>query len=108
MEEEIDKFYLPTERTKGREECFLLKIRGDSMGDANITEGDYVLIERYQTAHNRDIVAVALGDEATLKRFMQMGDTILLVPENAKYEPIQVRSDQVNVLGKVIGVLKKQ
>ncbi len=108
MEEEIDKFYLPSEWTKGREECFLLKIRGDSMEDANITEGDFVLIERCQTACNRDIVAVALGDEATLKRFMQMGDTILLVPENAKYEPIQVRSDQINVLGKVIGVLKKQ
>ena len=78
------------------------------MEDANITEGDYVLIERCQTARSRDIVAVALGDEATLKRFMQMGDTILLVPENANYEPIQVRSDQINVLGKVIGILKKQ
>ncbi len=78
------------------------------MEDANIIEGDYVLIERCQTARNRDIVAVALGDEATLKRFMQMGDTILLVPENANYEPIQVRSDQINVLGKVIGILKKQ
>ncbi len=69
MEEEIDKFYLPTEWTKGREECFLLKIRDDSMEDANITEGDYVLIERCQTAGNRDIVAVTL-EEATLKRFI--------------------------------------
>ena len=76
------------------------------MEDANISEGDYVLIERCQTARNRDIVAVALGDEATLKRFM--GDTILPVPENANYEPIQVRSNQINVLGKVIGILKKQ
>ena len=108
MDEEINKFYLPAEWLKGREECYLLKIRGDSMQDANIEDGDYVLINRCQTARNRDIVAVAIEENATLKRFMQMGDTILLISENAKYEPIQIRSDQVDILGKAIGVLKKQ
>jgi len=106
-EEEINKFYLPAEWLRGREECYLLKIRGDSMQDANIDDGDYVLINRCRTAQNRDIVAIAIEDEATLKRYRQMGDTILLIPENAKYEPIQIRSDQVDILGKAIGVLKK-
>jgi len=108
MDEEINKFYLPAEWLKGREECYLLKIRGDSMQDANIEDGDYVLINRCQTARNRDIVAVAIEENATLKRFMQMGDTILLISENAKYEPIQIRSDQAKILGKAIGILKKQ
>jgi SOS-response transcriptional repressor LexA len=108
IEEEINKFYLPKDWLKGREECYFLQIRGDSMQGANIEDGDYVLIERCQSAQNRDIVAVAIEENATLKRFLPMGDTILLIPENAKYEPIHIRSDQAQILGKAIGVLKKQ
>jgi DNA helicase-2/ATP-dependent DNA helicase PcrA len=108
MEEEINRFYLPTEWLKGRGECYLLRIHGDSMQGANIEDGDYVLIERCQSANNRDIVAVAIEEKATLKRFVPMGDTILLIAENAKYEPIHLKSNQANILGKAIGILKKQ
>ncbi len=107
-QEEINKFYLPADWLKGKEECYFLQTRGDSMQGANIEDGDYVLIEPCQTAVNRDIVAVAIEENATLKRFVPMGDTILLIPENAKYEPIHIKSDQAKILGKAIGVLKKQ
>lgn len=108
MNDEIgERFYLPDDWLRGQEDCFMLKVKGDSMIGAGIEDGDYVLVRKQQEAHNRDIVIVALDDDATMKRWMKMGDTILLIPENEKYEPIQIRSNQANILGLVIGVLKK-
>ena len=103
------KFYVPTDWVGNGGEHFILKVKGDSMIGANIDNGDLVVIESRQTAENREIVAVATDAEsATLKRYMKMGDTILLIPENENYEPIQIKCDEAKILGVVVGVVKKE
>ena len=89
-------------------EVYVLEVRGESMQDEHILDGDYVLVERVKTAHNGDIV-VALVDEndATLKRFYREGDNIRLQPSNAAMKPIIVPAAAVQVQGRVIGVLRK-
>lgn len=101
-----DQVYLPEDWFSGSDEYFFLKVRGDSMIGADINSGDLVLIRRQPTAQNRDIVAVTIDEDSTLKRFMKMGDSVLLIPENDTYEPIQMRSDQISIIGIAIGVLK--
>src|SRR6201997_2796140 len=89
-------------------EVFVLEVRGDSMQDEHILDGDYVLVEKSKTAHNGDIV-VALVDssDATLKRFFREGDNIRLQPSNVSMKPIIVPAAAVEVQGRVIGVLRK-
>jgi repressor LexA len=89
-------------------EVFVLEVRGDSMQDEAILDGDYVMVEKLKTAHNGDIV-VALVDssDATLKRFYREGDNIRLQPSNASMQPIIVPAASVEVQGRVIGVLRK-
>ena len=89
-------------------EVYVLEVRGESMQDEHILDGDYVLVERVKTAHNGDIV-VALVDEnyATLKRFYREGDNIRLQPSNVNMKPIIVPAASVDVQGRVIGVLRK-
>jgi len=67
------KFYLRIQWLRRREDCYLLKVQGYSMVEAGIDDQDYVLIQKQSTAKNRDIVAVAMDDEATLKRFCAWG-----------------------------------
>jgi repressor LexA len=89
-------------------EVFVLEVRGDSMQDEHILNGDYVLVERVKTAHNGDIVvALVEGTDATLKRFYREGDNIRLQPSNAKMQPIIVPAAAVEIQGRVIGVLRK-
>src|SRR5580692_2654013 len=89
-------------------EVFVLEVRGESMQDEAILDGDYVLVEKSKTAHNGDIV-VALIDaaDATLKRFFREGDNIRLQPSNAAMKPIIVPAASVEIQGRVIGVLRK-
>jgi repressor LexA len=89
-------------------EVFVLEVRGESMQDEHILDGDYVLVEKVKTAHNGDIV-VALVDEndATLKRFYRDGDNIRLQPSNVNMKPIIVPAATVQIQGRVIGVLRK-
>src|SRR5213079_119852 len=89
-------------------EVFVLEVRGDSMQDEAILDGDYVLVEKTKTAHNGDIV-VALVEmtDATLKRFYREGDKIRLQPSNAAMQPIIVPAASVEIQGRVIGVLRK-
>ena len=89
-------------------EVFVLEVRGDSMQDEAILDGDYVLVEKARTAHNGDIV-VALVDQsdATLKRFYREGESIRLQPSNVTMKPIIVPAASVDVQGRVIGVLRK-
>lgn len=88
------------------EECFWLVVSGDSMIDAGIEPQDQVLIRRQPVADNGQIVACRMnGDEATLKRFHQQGDTVILYPANAKYQPIIVpKSDFESGYASIIGV----
>src|SRR5437667_7218618 len=89
-------------------EVFVLEVRGDSMQDEHILDGDYVLVEKSKTAHNGDIV-VALVDlsDATLKRFYREGDNIRLQPSNVNMTPIMLTAASVDIQGRVIGVLRK-
>ncbi len=89
-------------------EVFVLQVRGDSMQDEAILDGDYVLVEKSKTAHNGDIVvAIVDRDDATLKRFYREGDSIRLQPSNVNMKPIVVHASAVEIQGRVIGVLRK-
>ena len=102
-----DEFYLPSEWYNQHDEFFMLKVKGDSMVEANIEEGDYVVVKKRERANNWDIVVVSFGDEATLKRLVTMGSTVLLMAANEKYEPIQIKSEQARIIGVVYGVIKR-
>jgi repressor LexA len=89
-------------------EVFVLEVRGDSMQDEAILDGDYVLVEKTKVAHNGDIVvALVNGSDTTLKRFYKEGDQIRLQPSNANMQPIIVHASAVQLQGRVIGVLRK-
>ncbi len=89
-------------------EVFVLEVRGDSMQDEAILNGDYVMVEKSRTAHNGDIVvALVEGTDATLKRFYREGENIRLQPSNVSMKPIIVPAASVEIQGKVIGVLRK-
>jgi repressor LexA len=82
-----------------------LRVRGDSMRDAGILEGDLVIVRPAHEATNGQIVVALLGDEATVKRYFREADAIRLQPENPDYEPIITR--EAEILGRVIGVFRK-
>ncbi|HHV94821.1 MAG TPA: transcriptional repressor LexA [Firmicutes bacterium] len=84
---------------------FMLRVKGDSMIQVGILDGDYVIVRQQPDATNGDIVVALLEDEATVKRFYREADHIRLQPENPLYEPI-ITTD-VHILGKVIGVLRR-
>ena len=89
-------------------DVFVLQVRGDSMQDEAILDGDYVLVEKAQTARNGEIVvALVDGSDTTLKRFYKEGDRIRLQPSNAAMQPIVVAAAAVQLQGRVIGVLRK-
>ncbi len=93
--------------TRSRD-VFVLEVRGDSMQDEAILDGDYVLVEKAKVARNGDIVvALVDGSDTTLKRFYKEGDTIRLQPSNATMKPILVPAASVQIQGRVIGVLRK-
>jgi repressor LexA len=99
---------VPEPLSHGGEE-FLLRIKGDSMIEAGILDGDYVVVHRQQDARNGDIVVALAGDdeatdEATVKRFFRETDRVRLQPENEALQPIYAR--HVQVLGKVTGVFR--
>lgn len=97
-------FPLPAELVGKDTNCFILEVRGDSMINAGIEEGDYLIVAEQETAQNGDIVVALLDDEATVKRFYREADHIRLQPENENYEPIITRN--VLIRGKVIGLYR--
>jgi repressor LexA len=103
-----DYLAVPEPLSRGGEE-FLLRVKGDSMVNAGILDGDIVVVRRQPDARNGDIVVALAGDdesadEATVKRFFVEGDRVRLQPENDALEPIF--ADHVQILGKVIGVFR--
>ncbi len=93
--------------TRGGETNFLLMVEGNSMKDAGILDGDLVLVRQQSTAEQGEIVAALIDDEAaTVKRFRQEGDRIVLKPENADFQPIVSDSSSVKIIGKVMAVLR--
>ncbi|MCL6588545.1 MAG: transcriptional repressor LexA [Firmicutes bacterium] len=99
-----DYFPLPKSFTR-TEEAFMLRVKGDSMINAGIYDGDLVIVNQEPSASNGDIVVALLGEEATVKRFFKESQHIRLQPENERYEPIIV--NEVQILGKVIGLVRK-
>lgn len=100
-------FYVPREWLVSPRETFALTVTGDSMTGSGIDKGDLVVVNAQNTASNGDIVIAVIAEEATMKKYMPMGNDILLVSENPAYEPILMRSEDVRINGRVIGVLKK-
>ena len=93
--------------TRSRD-VYVLQVRGDSMQDEHIVDGDYVLVENTKVAHNGDIVvALVEGLETTLKYFFKEGDKIRLQPANSALKPIIVPAQNVQIQGRVIGILRK-
>jgi len=89
-----------------KKRSYVLKVKGDSMIEDGILDGDYVVVEQKQTAEDGDIVVALLDNGlATLKRFFKQKDNIKLAPANAKFKPIYVKN--VTIQGKVVGVLRK-
>jgi len=84
---------------------FMLKVKGDSMINAGILDGDFIIVKQQNTANNGDIVVALIEDEATVKTFYKEKDHYRLQPENPDYDPIIVK--ELNILGKVIGLFRK-
>jgi repressor LexA len=104
-EENIEDYVQVPELAGGEEGEFILRVRGESMINAGILEGDFVVVRPQETATDGDIVVAMVGEEATVKRFFIEDDHIRLQPENEAMEPI--RSKDVRILGKVVGVFRK-
>ena len=103
-EENVEEYVSIPEIAGGADGEYVLRIRGDSMKDAGILDGDFVVVHSQDTAQDGDVVVALLGEEATVKRFFRESDHIRLQPENETMEPI--RSKEVKVLGRVVGLLR--
>jgi repressor LexA len=104
-EENIEEYVEVPGLAGGSDGEYLLRVRGDSMKDAGILEGDHVAVRPQSTAKDGQIVVALVGEEATIKRFFKEADHVRLQPENPAMEPI--RSREVRVLGRVVGVMRK-
>ena len=89
----------------GNSDCFMLTVRGESMIEAGILDGDYILVKKQNVANNGEIVVALIEDEATVKTFYKESDHIRLQPENSTMDPIIVPNCEI--LGKVAGVFRK-
>jgi repressor LexA len=103
-EENIEDYIAVPAEAGGAEGEYVLRVRGDSMIDAGMLEGDYVVVRPAKDATNGEIVVALVGEEATVKRFYREADHIRLQPENSSMEPI--RSKEAVVLGRVVGLFR--
>ena len=98
---------LPSFLTRGNPEVFAVRVKGESMIDALVADGDLVVLEPAIDARNGEMVAAEInGDEVTLKHFFMRNGTVTLQPANAQVDPIIVPADKVQVKGKVVGVVR--
>lgn len=104
VENITDNFLIPIDFV-GNSEAFMLTVSGESMIEAGILDGDYILVKRQNVARNGEIVVALIDDEATVKTFYMENNYIRLQPENSTMEPIIVPDCQV--LGRVVGVFRK-
>ena len=104
VENITDTFPIPIEFV-GNSESFMLVVRGESMIEAGILNGDYILVKKQDIARNGEIVVALIGEEATVKTFYKEKDHIRLQPENSTMDPIIV--PDCKILGKVAGVFRK-
>jgi repressor LexA len=107
-EEDVEELVpLPADFT-GEGELFMLRVRGDSMIEAGIHDGDYVVVRRQPTADPGDVVVAGVpGEEGTVKTFKRKGKKVVLVPANPRLKPVEYAPDDVQVYGKVVTVLRR-
>jgi repressor LexA len=104
---EAEDLALP-EQWLGRRRTFALRVRGDSMIDEQIRDGDVVVVEERETARNGEtVIALIDGENATVKQYQRAGATIRLVPANARMAPLEYPEERVRIQGVVIGVLRR-
>lgn len=98
----VDSGFVP------RGDVFALKVEGDSMRDAGIFDGDFVLARHQESAHQGEIVVAVIGEEATVKRYYREGSRVKLMPENEAYQPIVVGEshDSFRIAGKIVGLMR--
>ena len=102
-----DLIPLPTDFT-GEGELFMLRVRGESMVDAGILDGDFVVARQQKVADNGDIVVAGIpGEEATVKTFKKSGNKIILVPSNLRMAPMEFAAGDVTIYGKVVTVMRR-
>jgi repressor LexA len=99
-----DRFTLPSDWVSG-DNCFMLRVKGDSMVEDGILDGDLVIVRQQNTADNGETVVGLIGDEATVKRFYRESGHIRLQPANSAMSPIF--ADDVTILGRVVGVVRR-
>jgi repressor LexA len=104
---ETDDTFIVPEQLLGRGTSFVLRVRGDSMIDDGICDGDYIVVERRDRAVNGETVVALVRGEATVKRFQQEGDRIRLLPANERMAPIEAPAADVEVRGVVVAVMRK-
>lgn len=97
---------VPSEMVRNIEHAFLLRVRGDSMSGEGIMPRDLVVVRPQQTANHGDLVAVLLGDEATVKRINYDPRGVKLMPSNPAYEPIEVKQEDARVIGRIVGLIR--
>jgi repressor LexA len=100
--------FLVDRRLVTGEKSFLMKVEGDSMIDASIVGGDYIVVNPDQAAVHGDIVVARVGSETTVKRYEERTTGVYLVPENSGMHPIEIssRGDDVRILGRVVGLIR--
>ena len=103
-EENIEEYVQVPQAAGGEDGEYILRVRGESMIDAGILEGDYVVVRPQDNARDGEIIVALVGEEATVKRFFREADHIRLQPENATMEPI--RSRDVRIMGRVVGLFR--
>ena len=103
-DQQIDEVFPLPRQLVGKGDLFMLKVSGESMIDAAICDGDWVVVRSQPTAENGDIVAAMLDGEATVKTFRQRDGHVWLLPRNSAFEPIL--GDEAVVLGKVVAVMR--
>ncbi len=102
--ENIEEYFPLPRQVIRDQEVFILNVRGDSMIEAGILDGDHVIVRKQSAAQNGDIVVAMIGDEATVKTFYRERDHVRLQPENSALSPILTKD--VTILGKVIGLYR--
>ena len=103
-EENIEEYVQVPPVAGGETGEYILRVRGDSMRDIGMLEGDFVVVQRQDTATDGDIVVALVGEEATVKRYFRESDHIRLQPENTELEPIRTR--EVQIMGRVVGLFR--
>jgi repressor LexA len=107
MVEENVEGYLTVAGALARGKTFALKVKGDSMIDAGILDGDYVIVRSQESAEEGEIVCALVNGEATVKRFRKKGQSVTLQPENRSYAPITVSKGDLRIVGKIVGLMRK-